>query len=177
MTGSRRLALCWAITVAVLLVGISPALAHGDGESDKAGDLVRQAIAHIVHDSNDTMSALEKIDDAMNAADKEGVDMDLVAQAADALERGDPHEARTLLERSIGARPHLSSDEVLPIGQTRPLATGAETGIDVVTDPLAPHRGLTGGDWVSLSGLIALGALGVYLALRFRPHHSPKVAP
>lgn len=156
-----------------MLLAAGPAFAHGDGESDKAGDLVRQAIAHIVHDPNNTMAAAEKIDDAKNAADKEGVDMDLVAQAGDALERGDFHQARTLLERSIGARPHLSGDDPLPIGQTRPLATGAETGIDVVTDPLAPHRGLTGGDWAAFAGLVALGALGVYLALRFRPHHTP----
>ena len=50
------------------------------------------------------------------------------------------------------------------------MATGAETGIDVVTDPLAPHRGQTGGDWAALSGLVSLGAFGIYLAIRFRAH-------
>ncbi len=65
---------------------------------------------------------------------------------------------------------------MLPVGRTRPLATGAETGIDVVTDPLRPHRGLTGGDWAGLSALIGLGGLGVYLARRFRPHHDTEAA-
>ena len=164
-------ALIALIAVAAVLLGASSAFAHGAGESDKAGDLVRQAIAHIVHDPNETMAAAEKIDDAKKAADKVGVDMDLVAQAGDALARGDAHQARTLLERSIGARPHLGSSDPQPIPKARPLATGAETGIDVVTDPLAPHHGLTGGDWATLSGLVVLGALGVYLAVRFRPHN------
>ena len=65
----------------------------------------------------------------------------------------------------------LVSSDPQPIPKARPLATGAETGIDVVTDPLAPHHGLTGGDWATLSGLVVLGALGVYLAVRFRPHN------
>lgn len=173
---ARRAALTALIAAAVVVLAAGPGFADGGGESDKAGDLVRQAIAHIVHDPKDTMAAVEKIDDAENAGDKEGVDMNLVAQAADALAQGDFHGARSLLERSIGARPHVSGDDPLPIGQIRPLATGAETGIDVVTDPLAPRRGLSGGDWVALSGLVGLGALGVYLARRFRPQHTPKAA-
>jgi hypothetical protein len=172
VTSSHRCAVAALVALAVVLVSTAPVFAQGSGESGKAGDLVRQAIAHIVHDPTNTMAAAEKINDAKNAADTEGVDMDLVAQAGAALERGDVHQARTLLERSIGARPHLSGDDPLPIGQTRPLATGAETGINVVTDPLAPHRGMTGGDWAALAGLVAVGALGVYLALRFRPHHA-----
>ena len=174
MTRSRRPVLAALITAAVLLVGSASALA-GSNETNKAGDLVRQAIAHIVHDPNNTMAAAEKIDDATNAPDKQGVDMDLVAQARDALARHDVHQARTLLERSIGARPHLSGTDPWPIRETRPMATGAETGIDVVTDPLAPHRGLTGADWAALSGLVGSGALGIYLAMRFRPA-SPRAA-
>ena len=174
MIGCRRAGTAALMAAVVVLLGAAPAVAHGDDESNKAGDLVRQAIAHIVHDPRDTMAAAEKIEDAENAADKKGVDMSLVAQAGDALERGDVHQARTLLERSIGARPHLSGEDPLPIGETRPLATGAETGIDVVTDPLAPHRALTGPDWAALSALGALGALGVYLALHFRPRHTSR---
>ncbi len=154
----------------------APAFAHGGNDSDKAGVLVRQAIAYIVNEPGNTAGAADKINDAKDAADKTGVDLNLVAQAGDAFDRGDIHRARTLLERSIGARPHLGGSDPQPIRVTPPLATGAETGIDVVTDPLPPHRTLGGGDWVSLSGLIALGALGVYLARRFRPPHSSEVA-
>ena len=169
MGGCRRTVVAAVIAVAVLLLSSAPAFAHGDGESDKAGDLVRQAIAHIVHDPKNTMAAAEKVDDALNAADTEGVDMALVAQASDALKQGDGHLARTLLERSIGARPHLGGNDPLPIRQVPPLATGSETGIDVVTDPLALPGGQTGGDWATLAAMVALGALGVYLVVRFRP--------
>lgn len=158
-----------------LFLGASPAFAHGNGESDNAGTLVRQAIAHIVHDPNQTTAAADKINDAKNAADKEGVDMDLVAQAGDALARGDPHQARTLLELSIGARPHLGSSDPQPIPKASPRATGAQTGIDVVTDPLASPRDVTGADWATLSGLLVLGVFGVYLAVRFRPHNRKAV--
>lgn len=169
MEGSRRPIVAAAVIAAILLLSSAPAFAHGDGESDKAGDLVRQAIAHLVHDPKNTMAAAEKVDDALNAADKEGVDITLVAQAADALKQDDSHLARNLLERSIGARPHLGGSDPLPIRQVPALATGAETGIDVVTDPLALHGGQTGGDWATLAGMVAVGALGVYLSVRFRP--------
>lgn len=165
---ARRAALVAMIAVVVLWAGVVPAFVRADG-SGTAGDLVRQAIAHLVHDPNNTMAAAEKIDAALNAADTSGVDIDLVAQAATALGQGDVHGARTLLERSIGARPHLGGGDPQPIRQVPSLAVGAETGIDVVTDPLAPHRKVTGGDMAALAGLVALGAVGAYLAVRFRP--------
>ncbi|HVT75876.1 MAG TPA: hypothetical protein VHD87_02515 [Acidimicrobiales bacterium] len=167
----RRTAAAAFAAATMLMMVAAPAFAHGDNESNKAGDLVRQAIAHIVHDPKNTMDAAEKLEDAESAANKQGVDMALVRQAAAALERGDAHAARSLLERSIGARSHLTRDDPLPIGQTHPHATGAETGINVVTDPLAAHRAVTGGDTAALAGLAALGALGTYLAVRFRPHN------
>ena len=170
MTAIRRPAVVVLIALAAMLIGVGPALAHGGDESDKAGDLIRQAIAHIVHDPNDTMAAAEKIDDALHATNNDGVDMDLVVQAQQALTRGDAHQARALLERSIGARSHLDDSDPLPIRQVSPLATGADTGIDVVTDPLPPDRDTSGSDWVTLAGLFLLGTLGVYLAERFRPH-------
>lgn len=116
------------------------------------------------------MAAAEKLDDAAEADDTSGVDMALVARAQAALGRGDTHAARALLERSIGARPHLEREDPRPIGEVTRLATGTETGIDVVTDPLAPHRRLTGGDWAAATGLVALGAAGVFSARRLRPH-------
>ena len=172
---SRPAILAVALAMVAIFASAIPASAHGGNESKKAGDLVRQAIAHIVHDPTRTEAAAEKINDAKNATDKAGVDMDLVFQAGEALDRNDFHGARTLLERSIGARPHMSRADPLPIGHTGPLATGDETGINVVTDPLAAHRGPTSSDWAPIAGLVALGVLGAYLAVRFRPH-AAKVA-
>lgn len=157
------------VTAVVLCAGIVPAFAQGGDGSDNGGTLVRQAIAHLVHDPKNTMGAAEKINAAINAADTSGVDIALVTQAAMTLEQGDSHLARTLLERSIGARPHIGGSDPQPIREVPSLAVGADTGIDVVTDPLAPHRKLGGGDPTALLALVALGALGAYLAVRFRP--------
>ena len=164
----RRPSMIAVFAAVALWAGATPAFA-GDGGSGKAGDLVRQAIAFIVNEPNNTMAAAEKIDAALNAADKSGVDVGLVAQAATALGHGDIHVARTLLERSIGARPHMGGSDPQTIRQVPSLAVGSETGIDVVTDPLAAHRQITGGDVAVLAGLGVLGALGAYLAVRFRP--------
>lgn len=165
----RRAVRVVLIAVVVLWVGVVPALARDGDAGDSAGDLVRQAIAHLVHDSTNTMVVAEKIDAAINAADTSGVDLALVVQASTALGQGDVHGARTLLERSIGAQPHLGGGDPQPIRQVPLSAVGAETGVDVVTDSLAPYRKLGRGDATALSALVALGALGVYLAVRFRP--------
>ncbi len=157
------------IAIVVLGIGAVPAFARDDGGSDSAGVLVRQAIAHLVHDPNNTMAAGEKIDAAINAVDTSGVDIALVTQAATALGQGNVHGARSLLERSIGARPHLGGSDPQPIREVPTFSVGAETGIDVVTDPLAPYRTLGGGDVAALAALVALGALGACLAMRFRP--------
>ena len=97
--------------------------------------------------------------------------MALVAQAATALGHGDFHGARTLLDRSVGARPHMGGSDPQPIREVPSLAVGSETGIDVVTDPLPSYRKVSGGDVAALSALVALGALGAYLAARFRPRN------
>lgn len=81
-------------------------------------------------------------------------------------------------ESDESAQPHLGNRDPLPIGETRgtpgmPMATGDETGIDVVTDELVPDRDLSAGDWLGLAGLVALAAVGVWLAARFRPHLHP----
>ncbi len=175
MTVFRRASLIGLIAGAVLMFGAVPVFAHGDGESDVAGDLVRQAIAVIVNEPGNMALAADKIKDALAAADTAGVDLKLVAQAGDALGKGDFHQARTLLELSIGARPHMGGSDPRPIPQVPSLAVGAETGIDVVTDGLAPHRNVTRGDVAALSGLIVLGALGAYLAVRFRPRKVAEV--
>lgn len=175
MTVLRRASLITVVAGAVLLFGAVPVSAHGDDESDVAGDLVRQAIAVIVNEPGNMDLAADKINDALTAEDTAGVDLKLVAQARDALENDDFHQARALLERSIGARPHIAGSDPQPIREVPSLAVGAETGIDVVTDGLAPHRNVTSGDVAALAGLAALAALGVYLAVRFRPRKVAEV--
>lgn len=160
------------VVAGVMAVGVLPAFAHEDEESAKAGDLVRQAIAFIVNTPKDRMAIDDKVNDALDSTQTEGVDLDLVRQAKTALDDGDLHRTRTLLEESIGAQPHLSSAaDVLPVGQTHhgPLATGSETGVNVTTDALEPRRHFDAGTWAALGAMAALVLAGVLLAVRYRP--------
>ena len=158
----------------------APAAADEPGESDESAQLVREAIALIVNTPGDMEGIEDKIIDAQEAPNQEGVDLDLVAEAEEAFEREDMHEVRALLERSIGAQPHSGEQDPLPIGETRgapgmPMATGAETGIDVVTDELEPDRDLSSSDGLGLAARALVAAAGTWLALRVRPRpHRPE---
>ena len=167
-----------------VLVAAGPAAADEPGESDESAQLVREAIALIVNTPGDMEGIEEKIVDALEAPKQQGVDLDLVEEAAALFPTDDMHGVRALLERSIGAQPHRGGLDPLPIGETRgtpgmAMATGAETGTDVAIDPLDPDRALSGGDWLALVGLAALSAAGVWLAVRFRPHphHHAEAGP
>lgn len=119
----------------------------------------------------------------------------MVEEAGAALTAGDPHRARALLERSIGAQPHLGEAEPPPIRETTPtttspdsmgemgdtpdqagadptpmtMATGDEPGTELIAEPLETQPRLDGGDWALLGSSLAVGLLGVGLGLRSRP--------
>ena len=169
-----RITLVSAIIALAAVAAAGPAAADAPGESDESAQLVRQAIALIVNTPGDMEGIEDKIVDAREAPKQGGVDLDLVGEAEEAFQRGDMHEVRALLERSVGAQPHPGAAEPLPIRQTRgqpgmPMATAAESGTDVAADPLAADRDRSGGDWLALAGLAALTGAGVWLAVRFRP--------
>jgi len=162
-----------AVLLLVIVVGsvvsqATAAGAHGQGESDESRQLVLQAIAYIVDDSGNHEAILDKIKDAQRAKHKEGVALDLVAQAQDLFEATDVHQARSLLERSIGARPHRGTGEPAPIREVGPPPKGAEAGRAVPSDTLPGRDGLDGADWAVLAGFLAIGAVGVLLAVRMR---------
>jgi hypothetical protein len=175
---------CFALCVAVALValGAGPAAAHsahGGDEAEEASVLVRQGIALIVNTPGDTMAIEDKVNDAIETDDHDGVDVSLVRQAADALDAGDLHRVRALLEVSIGARPHMSS--ALP-GEIQEapgapgagvsgvnLATGDEPGGGLADDPLDADRHLDGRTTAMLVLSLVLVAAGIGLAIRYRP--------
>ncbi|MBI2708108.1 MAG: hypothetical protein HYX34_00175 [Actinobacteria bacterium] len=167
--------------LALFAPAASPAGAGEPGGSTEAAQVVRQAIALIVNTPGDRMGIEDRLSDALRAPKRAGVDLGLVRRAQAALATGNVHEARRLLERSIGARPHLGRTDPQPIREVsgEPLATGAEAGTNVVADPLPPDRSRSGGDWLALAGLAALGGLGLWLAARFRPttHGTEEVRP
>jgi hypothetical protein len=166
----------------VVVVGAArPAWPHQGEETTAARDLVRQGIALIVNTPDDTMAIEDKISDALKSGNTEGVNLDLVQQAKTALDAGDLHRVRALLEVSIGAQPHVSNVDVKPIGETQApptgaeaeaavrLATGEESGTNVVVDALKVDRHLDAGTWLMLVVAFAVVALGVALAVWFRP--------
>ena len=165
------------LTLSAVLVAFATAgsvIADEPGESDESAQLVREAIALIVNTPGDMEGIEEKVVDALEAPNQDGVDLSLVAGAEDAFGRGDMHEVRLLLERSIGAQPHRGDQDPLPIGETRgspgmSMATDAATGIDVAIDALEPDRDLSGADVFGLVVLALLAAAGMWLAARFRP--------
>lgn len=169
-------AILFPAALATLAVGAfaAPASANEPGESDESAQLVREAIALIVNTPDNPEAAEEKVLDALEAPMQDGVDLDLVAEAAALFPTDDTHAVRRILERSIGAQLHTGEFDPLPIPETRgtpgmPMATGAESGTDVAIDPLAADRDLSANDWAGLAGLLALAATGIWLAVRFRP--------
>ncbi len=123
----------------------TPALAHEGDESVESSELVLQAIGLLVNRPGDAAAAEERINDALEAEDTEGVDLGDVRDAKAAVVSGDNRRARMLLARAIGAKPN------------------------VIRDPLAGRGALEPGDWLLLVGSIVVGALGAVLPVRSRP--------
>ncbi|MGW5666137.1 hypothetical protein ACWEWG_40050 [Streptomyces sp. NPDC003758] len=174
--GSHVLVRVAARTPAALSVGaLAPlfvprlANAHG-GESDESAVLVEQAIALIANGAY-TDQVAERIDDALEAQQKEGVDLNLVGQARDVVERPGPEaaslrEVRGLLLRSV--------DGKLPSApKAGHLVTGTETGTSVVLDEFRPARGIADSGDAALFALSLLAiAVGLWLSVRLRPRYS-----
>jgi hypothetical protein len=168
----RLLWRAFGLTLAALLAGLiapTTASAHGEGDSDESLVLVRQAIAYLVNKPGDTMDVEDKINDALEAPHTEGVNLILVKQAMDALDAGDMMQVRQLLEKSIGARPYVGSEDPVQIGKVPPPLTGADTGTLAALDPMPGRHGLTGGDWAAIVAAVLIALVGVALSFRLRP--------
>ncbi|MEP6526844.1 MAG: hypothetical protein ABJA86_06735 [Nocardioidaceae bacterium] len=164
-----------ALTTALLVLTPSVAWAHGEGESNMAFDLVRQAIGLIVNTPDDTAAIEDKINDALHAEDKSDVKMPPVQRAIEALDSGDLDQTRLLLEVAIGARSGTDSSEPVRLG-TAPPVTGEETGTLAATDPLPGRDGLSGGDWALLIASVLVGLMGAAAAFWLRPESARTAA-
>ena len=156
--------------IALLLLTM-PGVAWADEmESDQAPVLVEQAIALIANDAGQARVA-ERIEDALQAPDKEGVNLGLVRKALDVVERPGQDQAalretREILLESLGGK--------LPSApQPGRFATGTETGTSVVLDEFRPARGIAdAGDATLLALSLVAVAVGLWLSVRLRPPHS-----
>ena len=149
----------WVVFLTALL-SASPVWADEPGETDVGYLLVQQALGHLAHDTTDAgvELAMEKVDDALNTEDQEGVDVAELQQARAALEAGDVAQSRTQLLESIS--------EAL---SQLPPATGEETGTTTVPSALPGSGAMSGSDWMLLVVSVLLMGLGGGLAWRFRP--------
>lgn len=155
-----RLASVAAIALLAILGMASPVRAHEEGETAEGYLLVQEALGHLAHDAS--MSgielATEKVDDALETGDQEGVDVTLLEQGRSALDAGDVDRARALLQESIqGATAML------------PSATGSQTGTHEITPGLQGRPDLRAQDWVFLTFSVVALLLGAWLAFLFRP--------
>lgn len=154
----RRAAVA-VVAAGLVLVPVAPALAHGEGDADESRVLVLDALTYLANRPagyEDVVS--DKIGDALEAPDQEGVVLADVESAQQAFESGDLGTTRDLLQQSV-------QPVALPV-------TGEETGTTMMLDPLDPSPNLTGIDGVlaALSAAAVVG--GVVLVVRGRPKES-----
>ncbi len=143
-----------------LLVFAPPASADGEGETKEGYLLVQQALGFLANDTSMAGMdlAMEKVDDVLATTDQDGVAVDQVEQAKEALDADDAGRARTLLQASI----KQALSELEP-------AIGEETGTTVVAPALPGRESLTGRDWGFLTVSLIFLLVGAGLAFFFRP--------
>ncbi len=96
----------------ILLAGLAvvapavSAFAHEGEENVPAVTSVQQAIALLRGQPDQTDAIQDKITDALDSTDQDGVDVAFVRLADEAFQQGLLHEAWDLLELSVGAAPH-----------------------------------------------------------------------
>lgn len=168
------------VLVVILVLVSAPAATANEEETDEASLLVMQTIS-LIANGRDVDVVEERLVDALEAPDKEGVDMAKVEEAAALLEQEPVDEARLEQIREVlseaveirAATGYGAIPEPGEMGEGSSIVTGAETGTVVVLDELRPARGVdSGNDVVLILVGLALAALGLVLARRWRPHHN-----
>lgn len=151
-------------TVAIALIApitmAAPAWAHGGDETTEGYLLVQQALGHLAHDASPSGIdlAMEKVQDALDTSDHEGVNVAEVRESMAALKAGNVTVARTRLQ-----------DSIRQAMRDLPPPTGNQTGTTMVTPELAGRSGLHGQDWLFLAASLLVLLLGSFLTYRFRP--------
>ncbi len=161
---------------ALVFLTAAPASAHEGDEGTEAFLFVRQAVALIVNTPDDRDAIADKINDAIEAPDDHGVDVALVEQARTALEAEDIHQARTLLEQSIGASPHLGTADPAGVGDHVDDQPEEEAVVEPFLDPLDTSKPLSGSDWTVLATAGVLAAAGLASATATRPFKTKETA-
>ena len=140
---------------------MSAARAH-EGDEEPAKTLIQEGIALLRGQPDQREAVMDKMHDALEAEDTDGVDLELVEQADEAFEEGRVHEAWDLLEEAIGAEPHRIATGPGDLSGSAPTGVAGSDEPEGHIDAPAPvihERELSGGprspssdsDWILLA--------------------------
>lgn len=162
-------ALVVAIAVSMFVLAFAgPAWAHEGEEAEPAATLVEEGIA-IIATQPEQMDAIDdKIGDALESEDQDGVDVAILTRAQGAFEEGDLDTTLLLLEQSLGVRPgQLMTDPTSGLPSPAPVPPSQE-GPDSPLLASGGHR-VPGGQAVGLVVLaVASMSVGFIVVRRFR---------
>ena len=155
------IALAWLGVVALA----APVLAHEGEEKVPARTQVAVADAILRTQPEQLDLAADRINDALEAEDHEGVDLDRVKQAKAALEAGDTARTELLLEQALGACP--GQPVTNPAGVRAKLPqTPCPTPAHELALGRVPVHGTTKPVLLTIGAVLALG--GLVMAWRIR---------
>lgn len=98
----------WLFLLAVIAFQADPALADGGADESEPVDLIEQALAIVVNAPGSRGEALERAEAVLaeDPSELAGLNLEALATARDALERGDDHAAEDNLVQALGQDPH-----------------------------------------------------------------------
>jgi hypothetical protein len=137
----------------------SPALAHEGEEAVPARTQVQVAVAILRTQPEQVDLAADRINDATEAKDKQGVDVDRVEQAKKTLEAGDMAATELLLEQALGSCPGEPVTNPSRIRGKLPLkACPAPAPHELAVGRVRP-QGATRASLLAIGALLVLGGL------------------
>jgi hypothetical protein len=142
-----------------------PASAHEGEEKVPARTQVAVADAILRTQPEQMELAADRINDALEAEDHEGVDLDRVKQAKETLEAGDMAKTELLLEQALGACPGAPVDNPTGVRAKLP-QTPCPTPAHELALGRVPVQGTTRPVLLAIGAALALG--GLVLAWRIR---------
>lgn len=152
-----------ALAMAVAFPG-AVSLAHEGEEETSAKELVLQAIALLRGQPDQTQAIEDKLDDALEAEDKSGVDVALAEKGEEAFEAGQLHDARDLLEEAVGAAPHR-----VIVNPGKGVRSPAPPVPSIEVDPVLHEQEVAGGfegpEGTAAPVLLGLAAISLALGL------------
>jgi len=164
----RRALLVAAAVSGLILAPTAPALAHeGEGEVP-ALELAQQAIA-IIRSQPELMDEIEdRIADAIESEDPEGVDITKVEEAQEAFEGGDMVQTELLLEQAIGACPGQPVEDPQGIRTLPPITSPCPAPAHLTALGGSPVGGTAEPVLLGIAALVILG--GLFLVRRTHGH-------